>query len=144
MICVNLRVLRSWPQSSLTGWRFVNPAMRAQYGTDSIPETAENVTEDFSISSVDQDIFALRSHTKASKAQTNGHLAWEINAVTISQRKGRPIIVTHDEHPRATSIEGLAHPSVQAAQLRPVIQVSLTMAPQPLSSLLKPPPSLTG
>ncbi len=81
-----------------------------------MPETAENVTEDFSISSVNQDIFALRSQTKASKAQANGHLAREINAVTISQQKGDPIIVTHDGHPRATSIEGLAHPSAQVVQ----------------------------
>ena len=90
------------------GWRFVNPAMQVQYGTDSMPETAENVAEDFAISRVDQDVFALRSQAKASQAQANGRSAQEITSVIIPQRKGDPVIVTHDEHPRATTIEALA------------------------------------
>ena len=90
------------------GWRFVNPAMKEQYGIDSMPETGENVAEDFEISRVDQDAFALRSQAKAAAAQANGRLAYEIVAVTIPQRKGDPVVVDRDEHPRATSMEALA------------------------------------
>ncbi|MFB9224486.1 3-oxoadipyl-CoA thiolase [Paracoccus cavernae] len=90
------------------GWRFVNPLMKAQYGVDSMPETAENVAEDFAISREDQDAFALRSQDKAAAAQANGRLAREITPVTISQRKGDPQIVDRDEHPRPTTIEVLA------------------------------------
>lgn len=89
------------------GWRFVNPVMKAQYGVDSMPETAENVAEDFNIARDDQDAFALRSQTKAAAAQDNGRLAQEITPVTIPQRKGDPIVVDTDEHPRATTIEAL-------------------------------------
>lgn len=90
------------------GWRFINPLMKAQYGVDSMPETGENVAEDYNISRADQDAFALRSQIKAAKAQSNGRLSLEITAVTILQRKGDDVIVDKDEHPRATSIEGLA------------------------------------
>ncbi|ALN75116.1 3-oxoadipyl-CoA thiolase [Aureimonas sp. AU20] len=90
------------------GWRFVNPLMQAQYGVDSMPETGENVAEDFGISREDQDAFALRSQNKAAAAQGNGRLAKEIVPVTIPQRKGDPKIVDADEHPRATTIETLA------------------------------------
>ena len=90
------------------GWRFVNPVMQAQYGVDTMPETGENVAEDFAISRADQDIFALGSQTKAHAAQQNGRLAREITAVAIPQRKGDPVAVTQDEHPRATTIEALA------------------------------------
>ncbi|MCE1235263.1 MAG: 3-oxoadipyl-CoA thiolase [Hyphomicrobiales bacterium] len=90
------------------GWRFVNPLMKAQYGVDSMPETGENVAEDFSISRADQDAFALRSQEKAAAAQGNGRLAREIVAVTIPRRKGEPIVVDRDEHPRATTREALA------------------------------------
>ncbi|MBC2834234.1 3-oxoadipyl-CoA thiolase [Paragemmobacter straminiformis] len=90
------------------GWRFVNPLMQAAYGTDSMPETAENVAEDFGISRADQDAFALRSQAKASEAQANGRLAREITPVTIPQRKGEAVVVAQDEHPRATTIEALA------------------------------------
>lgn len=90
------------------GWRFVNPAMKAQYGVESMPETGENVAEDFKISREDQDAFALRSQAKASAAQGNGRLAQEITAVTIPQRKGDAIVVDKDEHPRATTMEALA------------------------------------
>ncbi|BDB26214.1 3-oxoadipyl-CoA thiolase [Cupriavidus sp. P-10] len=90
------------------GWRFVNPAMRAAYGVDSMPETAENVATDYKISREDQDLMALRSQEKASRAQADGTLAQEITAVTIAQKKGDPIVVERDEHPRATSMESLA------------------------------------
>ncbi len=89
------------------GWRFVNPAMRAAYGVDSMPETAENVATDYKISREDQDLMALRSQEKASRAQADGTLAQEITAVTIAQKKGDPIVVDRDEHPRATSMEAL-------------------------------------
>ena len=90
------------------GWRFVNPIMKKQYGVDSMPETGENVAEDFSISREDQDAFAVRSQAKAAAAQANGRLAKEITPVTIPQRKGDPVVVEKDEHPRATTIEALA------------------------------------
>jgi len=90
------------------GWRFVNPLMKAQYGVDSMPETAENVAEDFNVSREDQDAFALRSQQKAAEAQANGRLAREITPVSIPQRKGDPVVVDRDEHPRATTAEGLA------------------------------------
>ncbi|MFV0798964.1 3-oxoadipyl-CoA thiolase [Brucella sp. MAB-22] len=90
------------------GWRFINPLMKKQYGVDSMPETGENVAEDFNVSRQDQDAFALRSQEKAAAAQANGRLAKEIVAVTISQRKGDPVVVDKDEHPRATSLEALA------------------------------------
>ena len=91
------------------GWRFVNPLMKAQYGVDSMPETAENVAEDFGISRADQDAFALRSQQKAGAAMASGRLAAEIVPVSIPRRKGDPIIVAHDEHPRPdTTLEALA------------------------------------
>ncbi|PDT53452.1 MULTISPECIES: 3-oxoadipyl-CoA thiolase [Sinorhizobium] len=90
------------------GWRFVNPLMKAQYGVDSMPETGENVAEDFKISREDQDAFAVRSQAKAAAAQANGRLTREIVAVTIPQKKGEPLVVDRDEHPRATTIETLA------------------------------------
>jgi acetyl-CoA acyltransferase len=91
------------------GWRFINPLMKKQYGVDSMPETGENVAEDFSVSRADQDAFAVRSQDKAVAAQANGRLAKEITPVTIPQRKGDPLLVSKDEHPRAgTSIEALA------------------------------------
>lgn len=90
------------------GWRFVNPVLKAQYGIDSMPETAENVASDFNISRQDQDLFALRSQEKALAAQARGRFAKEIAPVSLAQRKGDPIIVEHDEHPRATSLEALA------------------------------------
>ncbi|WP_062012989.1 3-oxoadipyl-CoA thiolase [Aureimonas sp. AU4] len=90
------------------GWRFVNPLMKQQYGVDSMPETGENVAADYGISREDQDRFALRSQDKAAAAQTNGRLAREIVSVAIPQRKGDPVIVARDEHPRATTLESLA------------------------------------
>ncbi|MGE8167789.1 3-oxoadipyl-CoA thiolase [Pseudomonas putida] len=91
------------------GWRFVNPLMQAEFGIDSMPETAENVAEQFAISRADQDAFALRSQHKAAAAQASGRLAREIVAVEIAQRKGPPLRVEQDEHPRAdTTLEQLA------------------------------------
>ena len=83
------------------GWRFVNKLMKEHFGVDSMPETAENVAEDFGISRPDQDAFALRSQQKAAKAQVNGRLAREIVPVTIPQRKGDPLVIDTDEHPRS-------------------------------------------
>jgi 3-oxoadipyl-CoA thiolase len=98
------------------GWRFVNPAMKAAYGVDSMPETAENVADDFEINRADQDAFALRSQEKAAAAMSNGRLAQEIVPVTIPQRKGDPKVVEADEHPRAgTTLEALA-------KLRPIVR----------------------
>ncbi|VTZ65074.1 3-oxoadipyl-CoA thiolase [Sinorhizobium medicae] len=90
------------------GWRFVNPLMKSQYGVDSMPETGENVAEDYKVSREDQDAFAVRSQAKAARAQEDGRLATEIVPVTIPQRKGEPIVAQKDEHPRATTIEALA------------------------------------
>ena len=102
------------------GWRFVNPKMRAAYGDDTMPNTGENVAKDFQISRADQDAFALRSQDKASKAQANGRLAAEIVAVEIPQRKGDPVIVDRDEHPRATSLEALG-------KLKPIVRADGTV-----------------
>ncbi|CDZ60396.1 3-oxoadipyl-CoA thiolase [Neorhizobium galegae] len=90
------------------GWRFVNPLMKKQYGVDSMPETGDNVAIDYKVSREDQDAFAVRSQAKASAAQENGRLAKEITSVTIPQRKGDPVVVSKDEHPRATNMEALA------------------------------------
>ena len=97
------------------GWRFVNPKMKSAYGDDTMPSTGENVAQEFQVSREDQDAFALRSQEKAAAAQANGRLAAEIVAVEIPQRKGDPIVVDKDEHPRATSIEALA-------RLRPIVR----------------------
>jgi acetyl-CoA acyltransferase len=91
------------------GWRFVNPLMKATHGVDSMPETGENVAEDFNVSRADQDAFAARSQARAVAAQQNGRLAREITPVSIAQKKGDPLIVDKDEHPRAgTTVETLA------------------------------------
>jgi acetyl-CoA acyltransferase len=91
------------------GWRFVNPLMKAQYGVDSMPETGENVAEDYEVSRSDQDAFALRSQQRAVAAQQNGRLAREIVPVTIPRKKGDPVVVDKDEHPRAdTTLDVLA------------------------------------
>lgn len=90
------------------GWRFINPQMQALYGTDSMPQTGENVAQDFGVSREEQDGFALRSQEKAVAAQANGRLAREIVPVSIRQKKGDPILVAMDEHPRAgTSVQTL-------------------------------------
>ncbi|CAM4396420.1 3-oxoadipyl-CoA thiolase [Bordetella tumbae] len=89
------------------GWRFVNKLMKAQYGVDSMPETAENVADDFKISREDQDKFALASQSKTARAQKEGYFDAEITPVSIAQKKGDPIVVNKDEHPRETNLEAL-------------------------------------
>ena len=91
------------------GWRFVNPLMKQQYGIDAMPETGENVAEEFGVSRADQDAFALRSQQRTAAAQLSGRLAREITAVTIPRRKGDPIVLDTDEHPRPdTTLDALA------------------------------------
>jgi len=90
------------------GWRFINPLMKKQYGVDSMPETAENVAEDFNISRADQDAFALRSQQRTAAAQANGRLAQEITPVLVPRRKQEALVVDTDEHPRLTTPEALA------------------------------------
>jgi 3-oxoadipyl-CoA thiolase len=90
------------------GWRFVNPLMKKMYGVDSMPETGENVATDYKVSREDQDAFAVRSQQKAARAQKDGSLAQEIVPVSIAQKKGDPVLVSQDEHPRETSMEALA------------------------------------
>ena len=90
------------------GWRFVNPLMKKQFGIDAMPETAENVAAEHGVSRADQDAMALRSQQRAIAAQKSGFFEAEIVPVTIPQRKGDPVIVSRDEHPRETSMEALA------------------------------------
>jgi len=97
------------------GWRFVNKALKAEFGIDSMPETAENVAEEYQVSRDDQDKFAHESQVRAARAQASGRLAAEIVPVTIPQRKGDPILVDTDEHPRLTSVEALA-------KLKPIVR----------------------
>ena len=89
------------------GWRFVNKLMKQQYGVDSMPETAENVATDFKIDRESQDRMALASQAKAAAAQKSGFFDAEITPVTIPQKKGDPVVVSKDEHPRETSMEAL-------------------------------------
>jgi 3-oxoadipyl-CoA thiolase len=102
------------------GWRLVNAALKAAYGTDSMPETAENVAADHGISRTDQDAFALRSQERAAKAVASGRLAHEIAAVPVPQRRGDAVLVDTDEPPRETSMEALG-------RLRPVVRAGGTV-----------------
>ena len=97
------------------GWRFVNPKMRDQYGDDTMPSTAENVAQEYQIGREDQDAFAQRSQERAAKAQSMGRFATEIVPVPIPQRKGDPLVVDRDEHPRLTSLDALA-------RLKPIVR----------------------
>jgi len=97
------------------GWRFVNPKLRDAYGDDTMPSTAENVAEEFQVTREDQDAFAVRSQAKAAAAQAGGRFDAEIVAVGIPQRRGDPLVVGRDEHPRETSVEALA-------KLRPIVR----------------------
>ena len=97
------------------GWRFVNQRMKAEYGIDSMPETAENVAGDYGVSRADQDLFAHTSQQRAAAAQASGRFAAEIVPVTIPQRKGDPVVFDTDEHPRLTSLEALA-------RLKPIVR----------------------
>lgn len=87
-------------EDTTIGWRFINPKIKAEYGVDSMPETAENVAEEFQVSRVDQDAFAYRSQARTKAAQENGRLAKEIVPVSVPQRRGDPVVVDTDEHPR--------------------------------------------
>lgn len=102
------------------GWRFVNPLMKAQYGVDSMPETAENVAADFGVSRADQDLMGLASQVKAAAAQASGFFDAEITPVVIPQRKGDPIVVSVDEHPRATTLASLE-------KLKPIVHPNGTV-----------------
>ncbi|MEO5693960.1 MAG: 3-oxoadipyl-CoA thiolase [Usitatibacter sp.] len=97
------------------GWRFVNPKMKAKYGIDQMPETAENVAADFGVTRAAQDAFALRSQMRALAAQASGTLSQEIVPVTIAAKKGDPVVVWKDEHPRETSLE-------QLGKLKPIVR----------------------
>ncbi len=97
------------------GWRFVNPRMKAAWGIDAMPETAENVADDFGVSREDQDAFALRSQARAAAAQRGGFFEREIVPVTLPARKGDPVVVSKDEHPRETTMEALA-------KLKPIVR----------------------
>jgi len=90
------------------GWRFVNRLMKEKYGVESMPETAENVAAEYGVSRADQDAFALRSQARASAAIEAGRLAEEIVPVTIPARRGDPVVISRDEHPRTTSMDALA------------------------------------
>jgi 3-oxoadipyl-CoA thiolase len=108
-------------EDTTLGWRFVNPAMKTLYGTDSMSETAENVAEEFSVSREDQDAFALRSQQRAGAAMKSGALAEEITPVTITPRKGPPVVIDKDEHPRPdTTLEALA-------ALKPIVKPNGTV-----------------
>ncbi|RJG02844.1 3-oxoadipyl-CoA thiolase [Noviherbaspirillum sedimenti] len=97
------------------GWRFVNPLMKKMYGVDAMPETAENVADDYGVNRADQDAFALRSQQKAARAQRDGTLAQEIVAVEVPIKKGETVKVEKDEHPRETTLEALA-------KLKPIVR----------------------
>jgi acetyl-CoA C-acetyltransferase len=107
-------------EDTTLGWRFVNPAMKAAYGVDTMPQTGENVAEQWGVSREDQDSFALASQQKAATAQASGRLAAEIVPVAIPQKKGEPILFAADEHPRAITIEALA-------KLKPVVKADGTI-----------------
>src|SRR6202521_1194 len=108
-------------EDTTLGWRFINPLMKAKYGVDSMPETGENVAEGFHISRNDQDLFALRSQQRAAEALRSGRLKQEIVAVAISQKKGNPLLLSADEHPRPdTTLEALS-------KLKPVVRPNGTV-----------------
>lgn len=107
-------------EDTTLGWRFVNPAMRHAYGVASMPETAENVASEWQVSRGEQDSFAVASQTKAAAAQASGRFAVEIVPILVPQRKGEPISITIDEHPRTTSLDALA-------KLKPVVHVDGTV-----------------
>jgi acetyl-CoA acyltransferase len=102
-------------EDTTIGWRFVNPAMKRLYGVDAMPETGENVAAEWHVSREAQDRFALASQTKAAAAQARGRFAVEMTPVTIPQRKGDPLVIDRDEHPRPTSIELLS-------SLKPIVR----------------------
>ncbi|AUZ45263.1 Beta-ketoadipyl-CoA thiolase [Pseudomonas sp. 24 E 13] len=94
-------------EDTTIGWRFINPLMKAQYGVDAMPQTADNVADDYNVSRADQDAFALRSQQRTAAAQAAGFFAEEIVPVRVAHKKGETV-VEHDEHPRDTTLEALA------------------------------------
>ncbi|MDQ8953364.1 3-oxoadipyl-CoA thiolase [Acinetobacter rudis] len=107
-------------EDTTMGWRFINPKLKEMYGVETMPQTAENVAEQFNINRADQDQFALTSQQRTAAAQAKGFFEKEIIAVTIAQRKGDAIVIAKDEHPRATTIEALT-------QLKPVVKADGTV-----------------
>jgi acetyl-CoA acyltransferase len=102
-------------EDTTIGWRFINPLMKPKYGVDSMPETAENVAADFKIARADQDAYALRSQQRYAKARADGFFANEIVPVRLAQKKGDPVVIGDDEHPRETTMEALA-------KLKPIVR----------------------
>ncbi|CAN5188982.1 3-oxoadipyl-CoA thiolase [soil metagenome] len=102
-------------EDTTLGWRFVNPAMKAAFGVDTMPQTGENVAEQWGVTREEQDLFGLRSQEKAAAAQASGRLAVEIVPVSIPQKKGEPVLFDKDEHPRLSTLEALA-------KLKPVVK----------------------
>ena len=107
-------------EDTTMGWRFINPKLKEMYGVDTMPQTAENVAAQFNINRADQDAFALASQQRTAEAQASGFFDKEIIAVSIPQRKGDPVIVAKDEHPRATTLEALT-------KLKPVVKADGTV-----------------
>ena len=107
-------------EDTTMGWRFINPKLKAMYGVDSMPQTAENVAAQFNINRADQDQFALTSQQRTAAAQARGFFDKEIIPVTIPQRKGEPVVIAKDEHPRATTLEVLT-------KLKPVVKAEGTV-----------------
>ena len=107
-------------EDTTMGWRFINPKLKEMYGVETMPQTAENVAAQFNINRADQDAFALASQQRTAEAQASGFFDKEIIAVSISQRKGDPVIVAKDEHPRATTLEALT-------KLKPVVKADGTV-----------------
>ena len=107
-------------EDTTMGWRFINPKLKELYGVETMPQTAENVAEQFNINRADQDQFALSSQQRTADAQARGFFEQEIIQVTIPQRKGEPVVIAHDEHPRATRLEALT-------KLKPVVKADGTV-----------------
>ena len=107
-------------EDTTIGWRFINAAMKAKYGVDSMPETAENVAAQFNVNRADQDAFALRSQQRCAAAMADGRFADEIVPVTMPAKKGEPVVFSRDEHPRETTLDTLA-------KLKPVVKADGTV-----------------
>ena len=107
-------------EDTTMGWRFINPKLKELYGVETMPQTAENVAEQFNINRADQDQFALSSQQRTADAQARGFFEQEIIPVSIPQRKGEPVVIAHDEHPRATTLEALT-------KLKPVVKADGTV-----------------
>ncbi len=107
-------------EDTTMGWRFINPKLKEMYGVETMPQTAENVAAQFNVNRADQDQFALTSQQRTADAQARGFFEQEIIPVTIPQRKGEPVVISQDEHPRATTLEALT-------KLKPVVKADGTV-----------------